>query len=92
MVLVWLLLCFLVRCLGNFDLIFILIPLLTDNVTHSSGNAGKKKSDSLALESEMTTRNHPIGRATAHHMLLVKLEVNKGGRKSLSGRSPFCQH
>ena len=34
---------FLVRCLGNFDLIFILIPLLTDNVTHSSGNAGKKK-------------------------------------------------
>ena len=36
------LLCFLVRCLGNFDLIFILIPLLTDNVTHSSGNAGKK--------------------------------------------------
>ena len=37
------LLCFLVRCLGNFDLIFILIPLLTDNVTHSSGNAKKKK-------------------------------------------------
>ena len=36
------LLCFLVRCLGNFDLIFILIPLLTDNVTHSTGNAGKK--------------------------------------------------
>ena len=42
MVLVCLLWCFLVRCLGNFDLIFILIPLLTDNVTHSSGNAGKK--------------------------------------------------
>ena len=41
------LLCFLVRCLGNFDLIFILIPLLTDNVTHSSGNAGKKKRKEL---------------------------------------------
>ena len=42
-VLVCLLWYFLVCCLGNFDLIFILIPLLTDNVTHSSGNAEKKK-------------------------------------------------
>ena len=46
------LLCFLVRCLGNFDLIFILIPLLTDNVTHSSGNAGKKKSPTVQTEGQ----------------------------------------
>ena len=37
------LLCFLVRCLGNFDLIFILISLLTDNVTHRNK---KNKEDS----------------------------------------------
>ena len=35
-------LCFLVCCLGNFNLIFILIPRLTYNVTHSSDNAEKK--------------------------------------------------
>ena len=42
MVLVWLFVVFSCSLLGNFDLIFIL-PLLTDNVTHSSGNAEKKK-------------------------------------------------
>ena len=42
-VFVWLFVVFSCSLPGNFDLIFILILLLTDNVTHSTGNAGKKK-------------------------------------------------
>ena len=61
-------LCFLVRCLGNFDLIFILIPLLTDNVTHSSDNAEKKKHHlGTCAETKQDTSRGSVRNRKLHH-------------------------